>query len=79
MGRMQKYIPLNDKLVKIYSFSDRSWGSFQKVNWPKRECDHSLPPSAKVKNKHDCTSAPHTCIHRWREKKYLYIFNFLAC
>jgi hypothetical protein len=33
------------------------------LKWPEHEIDHSLLPSAKIKNQWSCTSAPPICRH----------------
>jgi len=38
-------------------------GSFPEIKRPGREVNHSLPPSAKVKNEWICTSTPLMCCH----------------
>jgi hypothetical protein len=45
------------------SYQMDTGGSFQEVNRPGREADHSLPSSAEVRNVWSYTSTPSVCLH----------------
>jgi len=52
--------------LPFLKYLDRLWGPpsyFTGVNRTEPEADHSLPPSAEVKDEWRYNSSPHICLH----------------